>query len=89
MEQQVTPPSGTYRSILSDTHPHIRIAFTHTPMYGVTIVPNDVVLRILDESTNVHAKYYANGLRSGKMVTIVENNYSHIYYNVGELYLKS
>jgi hypothetical protein len=89
MEQQVTPPSGTYRSILRDTHPHIRIAFNHTPMYGVSKVPNVDVLRVLDESTNEHAKYYAHGLRSGKMVTIVENQYSHIYYQVGELYFKS
>jgi hypothetical protein len=81
------PPTGHYRNLLSDSN--IRIAFTHTPMYGVTRIDNTKVLEELKQSTDEHAQYYINGLLSGEMVTIVENSHSDRYFAPGELYFKS
>jgi hypothetical protein len=82
-------PKGYYRQLLSNTFPMVRIAFTHTPMYGVTRVDNTNVLKVLDNSTDPHSKYYSEGLRNGTMVTIVENEDQDRYFSVGELYFKS
>lgn len=82
-------PTGYYRQLLADVYPMIRIALTHTPMYGVTKVSPDNVLRVFDSSDDKYAKYYADGIRSGSMVTIVENVSVDRYYSVGELYFKS
>jgi hypothetical protein len=83
-------PTGHYRTILKDTYPFIRIAFTHTPMYGVTRVDNANVLKVLEQSTDQYAQYYIDNLRSGAMVTIVENSHDvDRYFSVGELYFKS
>jgi hypothetical protein len=81
------PPSGHYRNLLSDSN--IRIAFTHTPMYGVTRIDNSKVLEELKQSTDEYAQYYINGLQNGEMVTIVENSHSDKYFVPGELYFKS
>lgn len=82
-------PKGYYRELLKNHFPEIRIAFTHTPIYGCTRVDSTNVLKVLDESTDEYAKYYADGLRIGNMVTIVENGQEHVYKNNGELYFKS
>lgn len=82
----MTPPKGHYKQILSNHFPEIRIAFTHTPIYGCTIVNSDNVLKVLDASDDQYSSFYANGLRSGSLVTIVENGYEHAYKNNGELY---
>ena len=82
-------PSGYYRNLLKDTYPMIRIALTHTPMYGVTRVDNSNVIEVLKQSDDEYAPYYINGLNNGDMVTIVENPQLDTYYNVGELYFKS
>ena len=82
-------PAGYYRNLLKDTYPMIRIALTHTPMYGVTRVDNSNVIEVLKQSDDEYAPYYINGLNNGYMVTIVENPQLDTYYNVGELYFKS
>ena len=82
-------PTGYYRQILADTFPMIRIALTHTPMYGVTKVNPNHVLQVFDTSSDRYAKYYADGIRNGSMVTIVENVSVDRYFSVGELYFKS
>ena len=82
------PPKGYYRKLISD--PNIRIAFTHTPMYGVLQVPNHKVLEELKASDDEYAQYYINGLENGSMLTIVEiSSYSREKYSPGELYFKS
>jgi hypothetical protein len=81
------PQPGYYRKLISDSN--IRIAFTHTPMHGVTRVDNTQVLKELEQSNDEYAQYYINGLLSGEMVTIVENSYSDRYFAPGELYFKS
>ena len=83
----MTAPKGYYRNLLSDSN--IRIAFTHTPMYGVTKIDNTKVIEELKQSTDEYAQYYINGLQNGEMVTIVENLYSDRYFSPGELYFKS
>lgn len=83
----MSAPKGYYRNLISDSN--IRIAFTHTPIYGCTIIDNTKVLEELEKSTDEYAQYYINGLRNGNMVTIVENNYSDKYFAPGELYFKS
>jgi Golgi nucleoside diphosphatase len=83
----MTPQPGYYRNLLSDKN--VRIAFTHTPMYGVTKIDNTQVLEELKQSTDEYAQYYINGLQNGQMVTIVENSYSDKYFAPGELYFKS
>lgn len=82
-------PTGYYRQILADTFPMIRIALIHTPMYGVSKVDPTNVLKVFDTSNDKYAKYYADGIRNGSMVTIVENASYDRYFSVGELYFKS
>jgi hypothetical protein len=80
------PQSGYYRQLLKNDFPDVRIAFTHTPIYGCTKVDADPILKILDNSEDPYAKFYSNGLRDGSLVTIVENSVSRVYKNNGELY---
>ena len=80
------PQPGYYRNLLTDKN--VRIAFTHTPMYGVTRIDNTETLKELENSTDEYAKYYIDGLKNGNMVTIVENSYSDRYFAPGELYFK-
>lgn len=84
-----TAPKGYYRQLLESTYPMVRVAFTHTPMYNVTRVDSANVLNVFDNSDDPYAKYYADGIRSGAMVTIVENPQVNTYYKAGELYFKS
>lgn len=85
----MSAPKGYYRQLLANDYPMVRIAFTHTPMTNVTRVDNTNILRVLDQSNDVHAKYYADGLRNGSMVTIVENELKDQCFASGELYFKS
>lgn len=82
-------PTGYYRQILADTYPMIRIALTHTPMYGVTKVNPENALKVFDNSDDKYAKYYADGIRNGSMVTIVEDTQVERYFKAGELYFIS
>jgi len=83
------PEAGYYRNIIGNVFPMIRIAFTDTPMSGVTKVPNDNVIDLLKDSSDQFAEYYIDGLRNGSMVTIVENQSIDKYFSAGELYFKS
>jgi hypothetical protein len=82
----MNPPSGYYRQLLRNDCPEVRIAFTHTPIYGCKVIPSGPILSILDESNDPYAKFYSNGLRNGSLVTIVENSVDRVYRNNGELY---
>lgn len=77
-------PAGHYRKLISN--PHIRIAFTHTPIYGCIKVNSDSVIEELEQSNDEYAQYYIDGLTSGNMVTIVEQSVEHYYRNNGELF---
>ena len=81
------PQPGYYRQLLTDKK--IRIAFTHTPIVGCTKVDNSRTIAELKNSNDPYAQYYIDGLESGEMVTIVENDYYDRYYSSGELYFKS
>jgi len=81
--------SGYYRTLLKDSYPNIRIAFTHTPIVGCTIVDNTLVIKELEKSTDPFAQYYIEGIKSKEMVTIVENQFEKTWANNGELYFKS
>jgi len=80
-------PTGYYKRLITDYN--IRIAFTHTPIHGCTIVNNSQTLKELKESNDEHSQFYIDGLESGRMVTIVENSVVDRYYRVGELYFNS
>jgi len=77
-------PTGHYRKLISN--PHIRIAFTHTPIHGCTKVNSDSVIEELKQSNDEYAQYYIDGLESGNMVTIVEQSVERYYRNNGELF---
>jgi hypothetical protein len=81
----MNPPKGYYRQLLSE-FPDVRIAFTHTPIIGCKRINAEPFLKVFDESTDPFAKFYADGLRDGSLVTIVENQVERIYRNNGELY---
>ncbi len=83
----MTAPKGYYRNLISDSN--IRIAFTHTPVYGCTVVDSSKVMNELEQSQDEHAPYYLDGLKRGLMITIVENQNSNGYLRPGELYFKS
>lgn len=83
----MTAPKGYYRQLLAN-FPMVRIAFTHTPIIGCTKVDSNDIIKLLEASTNEYAKYYADGLKNGSMVTIVEGD-PNKYFAVGELYFKS
>ena len=81
----MTPPKGYYRQLLNE-FPEVRIAFTHTPIYGCRRIDAEPFIKVLDASADAHAKFYADGLRDGSLVTIVENSVEKVYANNGELY---
>jgi hypothetical protein len=83
------PTSGYYRELLKNHFPKIRIAFTHTPIYGCSRVDPEYVLTVLDASDDPYAKFYSDGLRDGSLVTIVENSEDYLYKNNGELYFSN
>ena len=68
----MSAPKGWYRNLISDSN--IRIAFTHTRIIGCTIVDNSKTLEDLGKSEDQYAQYYIDGLKSGNMITIVEDN---------------
>jgi len=78
-------PTGHYRKLISN--PYIRIAFTHTPIYGCTIIrDNQHIIDELKQSEDEYAQYYIDGLTNGSMVTIVEVRDQARYFSHGELY---
>lgn len=83
------PPTGYYRNLLKDYFPEVRIAFSHTPIYGCLSVDSTNVLKVLDASSDPYAKFYADGLRDGELLSIVEAGQERTYANNGELYFTS
>ena len=83
----MNPPKGYYRNLISDSN--VRIAFTHTPIHGCSIIDNTQTINELEKSNDPHSQYYINGLKSGSMVTIVENNIHDRYFRTGELYFNN
>lgn len=81
-------PPKYYRNIIGDRFPDVRIAFTHTPIVGCTMIPKEPILEVLRESDDEYAEWYINGLENGSMTTIVENGAGQEHYGVGELYFK-
>ena len=84
----MNPPKGYYRELLPNSLRDIRIAFADVPMSGVSKVDNSQVLTVLDNSQDQHAKFYADGLRAGRLVTVVENNGGKVW-KPGELFFGS
>lgn len=80
------PPKGYYRTLIQNEYPEVRIAFTHTPIIGCKVVNSTPIIAVLDKSSDQYASFYADGLRNGSLVTIVENSYDRVYANNGELY---
>ncbi len=84
----MNPPKGYYRQLLNN-FPEVRIAFTHTPIIGCTIlkeVETKPIINVLDESTDPHAKFYSDGLKNGTLVAIVEIGHDRVFKNNGELF---
>lgn len=81
----MTPPKGYYRQLLNE-FPEVRIAFTHTPIYGCRELNPTPFIEVLDNSNDQFARFYANGLRNGTLITIVESSVEKVYANNGELY---
>jgi predicted transcriptional regulator len=80
-------PTGHYRKLISN--PYIRIAFTHTPIYGCIVVDSTKVIEELRQSNDEYAQYYIDGLTSGSTVTIIERTDQERYFSPGELYFTS
>ena len=80
-------PTGHYKKLISNSN--IRIAFTHTPIYGCIQIDNTKVIEELKQSNDEFAEYYIQGLTSGDMVTIIERSYENTYFSMGELYFKN
>lgn len=81
----MNPTKGYYRQLLNE-FPEVRIAFTHTPIYGCKRINAEPFIKVLNGLSDQYAKFYADGLRNGTLVTIVENNVEKVYANNGELY---
>jgi hypothetical protein len=82
-------PTGHYRKLISN--PYIRIAFTHTPIYGCLIInDNQPIIDEIKQSNDEFAQYYVDGLTNGTMIAIIEGKdqygYRDYYRNNGELY---
>ena len=82
----MNPPSGYYRKLLENHCSEVRIAFTHTPIYGCKVINSQSILNILDKSDDPYATFYSNGLRNGLLVAIVESQVNRVYKNNGELF---
>lgn len=80
-------PTGHYRKLISN--PYIRIAFTHTPIYGCLRVDSSKVIEELKQSQDEYAQYYIDGLTNGSMVTIIEATNQDRYFAPGELYFNN
>ena len=85
---QLKAPTGYYRNLLKDQYPNVRIAFTHTPIIGCKKIDSEKIIELLEASEDIYASYYANGLKDGSMVTIIEVGSDKIY-KPGELYFIS
>jgi len=51
----MTAPKGYYKQLISDSN--IRIAFTHTPIYGCTVVDSSKVMSELEQSQDEYGLF--------------------------------
>lgn len=82
------PPKGYYRQLLPSSLRDIRLAFPNIPMNGVTRVSSQPTLDALDASDDQYAKFYADGIRDGSIITVVENHGGRVW-KPGELFFGS
>jgi hypothetical protein len=88
------PPTGTYKRIIGDAFPEIRLIFSDRPYSGVTIVSPGRVLSMLDKSNDEYAGWYADGIRDGRLlVAVISETISPAWqtqvWGPGELFLRS
>ena len=82
-------PPKYYRNIIGEKFPNVRIAFTHTPMHGVTRIDSTPILEVLRASTDEYAEWYINGIENGTMATIIETPSGQQSFAPGELYFRT
>ena len=84
------PPTGYYHQLMPPELAYVRLAIAGQPMIGVEQIDPAPVLSVLDSSTDEHATYYAEGLRSGRILAIREAwNGTGRRWAPGELFLRS
>ena len=83
------PPTGYYKRLLPDTMPHVRFAFTHSPIIGLTIVDSSSVLDVLSESTDPWAKWYSDKIKEGAIAVVLLSQNLNMNYSPGELFMRS
>jgi hypothetical protein len=66
------PPAGYYRRLLPAGLAHLRLALASQPMVGVERHEGLIgpLAEYFDRQEDVHAAYYAEGLRTGAMVPV-------------------
>lgn len=83
------PPTGYYKRLLPDTMSHLRFAFTHSPIIGLTIVDSSSVLDVLSESTDPWAKWYSDKIKEGAIAVGLLSQNLNMNYSPGELFMRS
>jgi hypothetical protein len=83
------PPTGYYKRLLPDTMSHVRFAFTHSPIIGLTIVDSSSVLDVLSESTDPWAKWYSDKIKEGAIAVGLLSQNLNMNYSPGELFMRS
>jgi hypothetical protein len=83
------PPTGYYKRLLPDTMSHVRFAFTHSPIIGLTIVDSSIVLDVLSKSTDPWAKWYSDKIKEGAIAVGLLSQNLNMNYSPGELFMRS
>jgi hypothetical protein len=83
------PPTGYYKRLLPDTMSHVRFAFTHSPIIGLTIADSSSVLDVLSESTDPWAKWYSDKIKEGAIAVGLLSQNLNMNYSPGELFMRS
>lgn len=83
------PPTGYYKRLLPDTMSHVRFAFTHSPIIGLTIIDSSSVLDVLSESTDPWAKWYSDKIKEGAIAVGLLSQNLNMNYSPGELFMRS
>ena len=83
------PPTGYYKRLLPDTMSHVRFAFTHSPIIGLTIVDSSIVLDVLSKSTDPWAEWYSDKIKEGAITVGLLSQNLKMNYSPGELFMRS
>jgi hypothetical protein len=83
------PPTGYYKRLLPDTMSHVRFAFTHSPIIGLTIIDSSSVLEVLSKSTDPWAEWYSDKIKEGSIAVGLLSQNLNMNYSPGELFLRS